>query len=228
MGHQKASRAFTLVELLVVIGIIALLIGLLFPVLTSVRRLAVRTACLSQMRQIGTAMILYTQQNQGLLPRSSHSAIALHCPPWGRSLMPLMGYGDYISPGGGPRWKALFETGLYRCPADDRQGQNLWSYGKNVYFELSAAETGGKTWWKITQVPQPSRTIIFCELRTTPGADHVMANYWPMGAEPEVDTRRHGDAENYLFVDGHAEAMGFAQTYDPANDIDLWNPATAR
>ena len=72
MVNRMSNRrnAFTLVELLVVVGIIALLIGLLFTSLGEFRRQAMQTACLSNERQIALASVAYANDSMGRLPSS--------------------------------------------------------------------------------------------------------------------------------------------------------------
>jgi type II secretory pathway pseudopilin PulG len=69
--RRQCPVAFTLIELLVVIGIITILIGVLFPVISSVRRRGRDLACTSNMRQICTALISYASQNNGYFPPNS-------------------------------------------------------------------------------------------------------------------------------------------------------------
>src|SRR3954447_20263117 len=85
-------RAFTLIELLVVIGIIATLIGILMPALSAVKREGNKTVCASNLKQIGNAFVLYTQQYKGRYPRSPSlpSVNPFNLPPVQERLAPFI------------------------------------------------------------------------------------------------------------------------------------------
>src|SRR6266704_5699611 len=83
MGRiRRHSRAFTITELLVVIAIIAMLLALLLPALNKARRSAQRTACLSNLQHIGSALYLYASDGRGSFPTIGGAASA-----------PLMSFG---------------------------------------------------------------------------------------------------------------------------------------
>lgn len=219
----KTRRAFTLLELLVVIGVIGILLGLLLPSLAQARNSSRSAACQSQLRQIVAATLLYAQENNDQFPRTQHTASAFRQLPWGRAIVPVM----CPCPCGmsALSWDRVF-NGLYRCPVDKRRDK--WSYGMNVYYELGSNDDymgSPATWRRTADVASPAAAILFAELNNS--VDHVMAHFWEPGCPVEVDTLRHGYSSNYAYVDGHAGTMEFIETYNPKNHRDRWNPGLA-
>lgn len=85
------KRAFTLIELLVVIAIIAILAAILFPVFARAREAARKTACLSNTKQIGTALMMYSQDYEEVLPQPQSGACpGANCFGWADMIYPYI------------------------------------------------------------------------------------------------------------------------------------------
>lgn len=227
---RRDPAGFTLVELLVVVAIVASLVGLLLQAVQATREAARRTACANTIRQLGLGIILYTDTHGGRFPRSLHSAGGHREPGWAASIAPYLGGSGEMPPAA---WTGFFNT-FYRCAADASRDPTFYSYGMNVFMELSPGgddyEGSPATWRKRRQIPCGGRTVLFTESKPQPFADHFMCHQWTTAkaAENVIASDRHGRIPNVLFVDGHVEAMSVHETFAPTAGVNLWNPGRAR
>jgi prepilin-type N-terminal cleavage/methylation domain-containing protein/prepilin-type processing-associated H-X9-DG protein len=120
-GHRAGSCGFTLVELMTVLGLVALLLSLLLPVVGKVRAAADATACLSNLRQMGAAWVLYTAQSRGHLMHYAWYTPDPQTPAWDL-------YWPGVVEAGNVRGSALL------CPAASQPSENEQSAGYGNAF----------------------------------------------------------------------------------------------
>jgi prepilin-type N-terminal cleavage/methylation domain-containing protein/prepilin-type processing-associated H-X9-DG protein len=125
LKHVRQEAAFTLVELLVVIGIIAVLVSILLPALNKARRAGEAVACLANLNQLGIASMMYVNEFKVLAPSISNTTGISAGETWDQKLAPYMGIKLVPVAGSGGQINMLTPPGTYlktlECPSDDRK-----------------------------------------------------------------------------------------------------------
>jgi prepilin-type N-terminal cleavage/methylation domain-containing protein len=162
-GRASALRAFTLVELLVVIGIIALLISILIPALSRARDQANRAKCMAHLKQLTSAWMMYANDNKGRLVRSETYPANPAAKDPGGWVWDGPGY-DPIK--NGTLFKYLNLVEVYQCPSEtvqDRTSGNLRerSYSINGYCNGSWPTYPAVN--QITRIKRSAEIFVFIE-----------------------------------------------------------------
>jgi len=182
----RGCRAFTLLEILVVVAIIALLISIMLPSLAKARAQARAALCMNHLKQLLTANYYYSQDSKGLLP---HYDRWLWSGDSNKPEAPQSGtlFGRRGSdPAVRPTRNYAVNAEIYKCPSDEGQRRSIgssihpilpptFSYTRNVYImdvlrdtQLWGGETGpngSRTWdyMPIERPKRPSDTLMFFE-----------------------------------------------------------------
>ncbi len=248
MTRPRAGRlAFTLVEVLVVIGVIVILLGILLPGLASVRRESLASSCLSNLRQLSVAHLSYMAVHKDRFADVGlpHGSLGTPARSFVNTLKPFCD--DQLvlrSPlDTSPHWPV--ELGGEGEPVNNGTPPlyRLTSYGMNNYlsrtFSPAAAIEGvGAGADALARVPSPSTTVCFLRMADRgayASSDHPHVEEWGSFPVPaaaaasqvqinSIDAGKPGAASRstWSFVDGHTASAEFSTVFESttANQFD--------
>lgn len=198
----RQRQAWTLSELLLVITIVGVLLALLLPAFNRIQAHSRNVGCLNHLRQIGIAFLQYQQDSGGLIPPPGRGQLS-----WNVQLRP---YGIVIR-----------NPSPLLCPADPLVDNSFatagYSYSMNVWLKSSRESVifDGTTDWtpiRAAAVTYPAKTILMGDSETKVNGRFLQAG--------RILTTRHGGRANFVFCDGHVEALTNEETVTP---VDLWD-----
>jgi prepilin-type N-terminal cleavage/methylation domain-containing protein/prepilin-type processing-associated H-X9-DG protein len=189
---------FTLVELLVVIGIIALLMSILLPTLGRVRDRANMVKCMSNLRELTRGWLLYAQNNRDWVPVAMTGNTG-----WVRDGATDQAIID------GSMYPFVNSVPLYKCPADvlDRNR----SYSANDYWNGSWGAYAGQRVQRLSQARRKSDVFVFIEEWDRRGnfqgfnQGSFVVGVYPSWVWVDYPAFFHGKGTSFSFADGHAE-----------------------
>ncbi len=204
MRGRESVRGFTLIELLVVIAIIAVLAAILLAVFPRVRGKAHQAACVSNVKQLVTAVRAYASDyDQRLVPARVRGA---------------------PSPSRGYTWCVQLQPYMKSeqiliCPSDPDPQPSAnstclpHSYGINYLLTYNAGWGAGELAMSTSHIRQHSKTILFFDMK---GDTAQMGSSYTIHRLSRV-AARHDDMAVFGFMDGHAKAYRPEQTESPEN-----------
>ncbi|MCC6239983.1 MAG: DUF1559 domain-containing protein [Phycisphaerales bacterium] len=243
-GRQELRHGFTLVELLVVVGIISILIAILLPALNKVRQQANQMQCLSNLRQLGMATQMYAQDYNGYMPSSRVGANRYDTPApiqWYLHLVP------YLSPdkptiadtsglnGAGGTWSwETYAAPINRlaCPAAELENIPATlsvhrTYGMSMAIDDTEFSEGiGLFVWtsnqtrRVSQIRNASTAFLCIDTQST---EYIYPTLYSLLSSTErlyYLPQRHPGGYAAVFCDGHGEMVPQKDLAEPK--LWLW------
>jgi len=197
MRYPKPVRAFTLIELLSVIAVIALLAALLGPALSSVRERAKSIKCTNNLRQWSIALAIYVDDHDDQIPRRGQGVRPLsvvdRMEDWFNALPPILGLPPYSVLSTGTASNQVDGETVFDCPSVPPQKEEIvLSYGMNLFLSpwnrLNPDRLGA--------ISQPSSRVFLAD------GPLIYSSTVP-SSEPYSVQPRHAGNANVSFLDGH-------------------------
>jgi len=211
---MKRSRAFTLVELLVVIGIIAILIALLLPAMTKARIASVQIKCMAQHRQLMMAVLLYSNESSGWGPRHGTTVDGrfltwYHQPVLGRFLGNRMRWH-----GDGQNTTRIIYCAARPWPDGDFSADKLGigintRHGSRIARDQTTNPINPQRPFKFTRIKRPAQVLYLVDTGSwvwEKTYDGDPLSTWTGGGTSGAVVYRHGQNTVVSFADGHVAA----------------------
>ena len=233
MHRKHVSHGFSLVEMLVVIGIMSVLCAMLLAAVSRGRSMARDIVCINNLRQLGIAVKLYANAYDGCLPPLGYWKKYPIRYWWGTDSTPTDYKTGFLAPYLGTAGK---ESDVYQCPAQPpgtyhQEGSSstpTTTYGYNGYFLSPEAAPGWansiqqRPWQTLQTVENPCQLFMFADTLLEWGKGKVTNTCfldppflysrggWKPNRRPTL-CFRHNRAANVCFADGHVEAVDAAK-----------------
>ena len=189
---HRSRAGYTLAELMVVIGIIAILASLTLSIISTARAAALRTACLSNLRQIGAAAMMFADENGGRYPASSNHGITNsdHSPAWFYRLPAYIEMPDTRG-----------RNSVFQCPSYTWREPEIFDHASPKSYKMNAylSRNGRPQQTSPFGVPDAHEVVFFSDAV----AGETGMGQWGHLVPSGVDWQRHHGHTNVLFLDGH-------------------------